>query len=590
MVRHDVNQETGNPRALTEALRLVRERSVLSLHQDDDSVLILAAAEPDGVCSAHILTSILKLEAIKYTLQAVGGYTELDEALKSLRSSIRTVFLLNCGAAVNLTPYLDTPEDVVLIVVDSHRPINLKNVKESARILVLDDDLGRGSEFPVQAIEEEDSDEHGDMIEDLFAADDDDDNDEDEDAQGNKRHRMDREADERRIARKKTLRDYYEGFYYASPSALVLYAMAADMGYQNQQLLWLASVGLASYLEAGYFSHDTFRGIAQEIDNHYLSPQGSVGLKFSQDLSLCMYRHWSLFQAMWHTPYVFSKLELHRDHGHGTMQKLLMYSGVSPDNYKQNFSSMSHSARKLVASDAFSKKCAAFGLDQIKHFQFVRTLMLNELSASDLYFMICSALHHKGFNFAMDVAVCAAPLGEMHACISRCLDLHRDICTQAKMILDKRGWRMVDGFRFAVIEKPTSVVFQQSPNAIRWLAMFLMNVLHQRKQSAPLMALLICVRNGLDYICLGADPQDTKSELVFRFRNACEATAVKIKLDSFDFALAQVPSADFETWAQALLGGVNDGDEYESDEDESDFEEQDENQDEENEEDDEEEE
>ena len=571
MVRHDVNQETGNPRALTEALRLVRERSA-----EDDSVLILAAAEPDGVCSAHILTSIFKLESIRYTLQSVKGYTELDAVLKALRPSVRTVFLLNCGAAVNLTSYLDTLLDVVLIVVDSHRPIHLKNVKEAARILVLDDDLGRGSEFPVQAMDEADEGGDGDdddLIEDIIFLQEDDEHDE-----GMRKRHKSGEDEERRAARRKVLRDYYEGFYYASPSALVLYAMASDMGYQNQQLLWLASVGLASYLESGYFSQDTFRGIAQDMDNHHLSPQGSAGLKFVQDLSLCMYRHWSLFQAMWHTPYVFSKLELHRDHGHGTMQKLLMYAGVAPDNYNQNFSSMSHSAKKLVSSDLFKKKCAAFGLDDIKHYQFVRSLrikdeqrpslMLNELSASDLYYMICSALHLKGFNHAMDVAVCSAPLSEMHACISRCLDVHKDICTQAKMILDKRGWRMVDGFRFAVIEKPTSQIFQQSPHAVRWLAMFLMNVLHQRKHSAPLMALLICVRHGMDYICLGADPQDTKSELVFRFRNACEATAVKIKLDSFDFALAEVPSADFETWANALLGGSSEEDDYDSDEDE----------------------
>lgn len=88
MVRHDVNQETGNPRALTEALRLIRERSVgvgsdlLALpdlntggHVDDDSLLILAACEADGVCSAHILTAILRQEFIKYTLQSVETYS-----------------------------------------------------------------------------------------------------------------------------------------------------------------------------------------------------------------------------------------------------------------------------------------------------------------------------------------------------------------------------------------------------------------------------------------------------------------------------------------------------------------------------------
>jgi hypothetical protein len=161
----------------------------------------------------------------------------------------------------------------------------------------------------------------------------------------------------------------------------------------------------------------------------------------------------------------------------------------------------------------------------------------------------------------------------------KALDTHRDICVQAKMILDKRAWRLIDGFRFAVIEKPTSVVFQQSPNAVRWLAMFLMSVFAYRKQTTPIMPLLICVRHGPNYICVGADPQDTKSEFVFRFRSACALTAVQIQLNSFDFALAHVPAASFETWSSALLGGDDQGDgnasDYESDPSEYDEEEQD---------------
>lgn len=565
MVRHDVNQETGNPRALTEALRLIRERS--SSHTDEeDSLLVLAAAEADGVCSAHILTAVLKLEAIRYTLQAVETYSELEAILKHLRPSIRTVVLLNCGAVVNLAPQL-LNEDVIAIVIDSHRPIHLNNVKEVSRILVLDDDLGRGGYFPIEAIEEAQEGEGGE-IEDLFFDDDDD----EDDRMAAKRQRTSSLNDPNE--RKRILREYYEGFYYGSPSSLVLYTMAVDMGYHTQQLLWLACVGLASYLEMGYFSPDTFRAIAQEIDNQHLATDENAshangapggGLRFIDDLKLVMYRHWSLFQSMWHTPYVYSKLELHRDHGHGTMQKLLVFAGISPQNYNQTFSSMSHSARRLVSHEKFKKKCIAFGMNEIKHYQFVRTvrmkddlrpsLMLNELSASDLYFMLTAAIQMRGFNFAMDVAVNAAPLSDLHECISRSLDWHKDICIQAKMVLDKRAWRMVDGFRFTVIDKPTSSVFQTSPHAIRWLALFLMTVLQQRKQSSAPLPMLICVKSADQYICLGADPQDTKSEFVFRFRNACLATAVRIQLNSFDFALAHVPTPEFETWTQALLGG-----------------------------------
>ena len=600
MVRHDVNQETGNPRFLTEALRLIRERSVINLDLSitiQDSLLILVAAESDGVCSAQILTTVLRLEGVKYTLRSVDTYSDLETNLQNLPSHVRTVVLVNCGAVIDLTRYVSSENDVSLIVIDSHRPIHLKNIREPFRILVLDDDLGRGGYFPADLLIADEEFDDQEFIDDVLLDDDDDENDDD---QVHKRQRTGGvDVEERKKQRQKLITEYYEGYYYASPSALVLYTMAHDMGYQTQQLLWLACVGLSCYVEMGYFSQDTFRTIAQEIDNHYMGqftsssgnenfpPQiqttagGKIvnGLRFAEDLRLTMYRHWSLFQSMWHTPYVYSKLELHRDHGHGTIQKLLVFAGISPENYNQTYSSMSHSAKKLVHSDKFKKKCIAFGIDDIKHYQFIRSLrmkdeerpslMLNELAASDAYFMLSCALQLKGFNFAMDVAVNAAPLATMHECIVKALDTHKDICVQAKMILDKRAWRLIDGFRFAVIEKPTSVVFQQSPNAVRWLAMFLMSVFAYRKQATPIMPLLICVRHGPNYICVGADPQDTKSEFVFRFRSACALTAVQIQLNSFDFALAHVPAASFEVWSSALLGGDdqvdNNGSDYDSD-------------------------
>ena len=595
MVRHDVNQETGNPGALTNALRYIRERSVLKT--SDATVHILAAAEPDGICSAHILTSVLRLEGITYSLQSVDAYTELRTALENLRPSVRTVVMLNCGAVINLVEFLSTIPDVVIIVIDSHRPIHLKNVTEPARILVLDDDLGRGGYFPsddVMRMEEANS-SGDDVIENLFLDNGDDAEDDDYDESGAKRQRTGNGASSSAINRKKILREYYEGYYYASPSSLVLYALASDMGYQSQQLLWMAVVGLTSYVESGYFSLDTFRTIAQDVDHHYVSPQGSdaggptnksgLGIRFSEDLKLPMYRHWSLLEAMTHSPYVYSELKLYRDHGHGTMQKLLVYAGLSPSNYKQTFSSMSLGARKLIAGDQFKRRCAHYGLDQLKHYQFVRSLRmkdeerpslsLNELTGSDAFYMIASSLQMKGFGFAMDVAVNAAPLVEMHAVISRALEVHKDIVAQAKLILDKRAWRLVDGglFRFVVIDTPLSPIFQHSPQTSRWLAMFLMTVLQFRNRASPIAPLLLCVKKGQSYLCLGADPQDTKSEFVFRFRNACDATAVRIQLNSFDFALAEVPVADFHTWSEALLGGDTgageDGDDSDDEDDEA---------------------
>ena len=107
-------------------------------------MLILAAADVDGLCACRTLTHLLRSDNVAYSLVPVQGYSHVASVLRGLGESnndIRTVILVNCGAIVNLANLLpwDRPE-LTCYVVDSHRPIHLANVYDKERVYVLHDE------------------------------------------------------------------------------------------------------------------------------------------------------------------------------------------------------------------------------------------------------------------------------------------------------------------------------------------------------------------------------------------------------------------------------------------------------------------
>lgn len=101
--------------------------------------------------------SLLQLDYITYTIKPVRSYSDVADRFAQLRESMsesmRTVVLLNCGGTVDLTVPLyelkvpaaidgDADEDATMVVIDSHRPLNLENVRADTRnVIVIDDTM-----------------------------------------------------------------------------------------------------------------------------------------------------------------------------------------------------------------------------------------------------------------------------------------------------------------------------------------------------------------------------------------------------------------------------------------------------------------
>jgi cell division control protein 45 len=419
------------------------------------TVHILAAADHDGVCSSYMLQALLcrGCADVKYLTLPVTCNAEVMHHISELHSDeyedVRSVILLNCGGSIDIAKGLQehkVPDHITCYIVDSHRPYNLSNVYESqSRVVVVDDDPANDGNLIPEALASEDEESEDDELEkDDPAAQ------SFEDRLDAKRRRLDREENqrqrreeklERKIGKMEAQQKYYSGTYYATPVALSLYKMSMKDGMLSQDMLWLAAMSLAGYHDCGFISDMVYDQMAweelKEALDRFGDPnlsQGSAGsqgrssvddflagagtsnragnleIRFEKALALTLYKHWTLEQAMHHTPRIFGTLELQWDKGSRTLLSFFASAGIEPKQFRQMFSGMSLDVRKTLHKRV-RQHGLQYGIDEKVFWpQFFRdigqigdtasALYLNELSASDGAHVINSILTDIPFRLS----------------------------------------------------------------------------------------------------------------------------------------------------------------------------------------------
>ena len=106
------------------------------------TVMILVAHEVDAMSACKMLTRMLMFDNVAYTVRSVANEAQIRESLKAIGDgeSIKTVFMVNCGATMNLPKELnmDYGGEVRVIVMDNHRPFHLKNIYSEHNVVVMD--------------------------------------------------------------------------------------------------------------------------------------------------------------------------------------------------------------------------------------------------------------------------------------------------------------------------------------------------------------------------------------------------------------------------------------------------------------------
>jgi cell division control protein 45 len=208
------------------------------------------------------------------------------------------------------------------------------------------------------------------------------------------------------------LQTYYSlGASYSEPISSMMYSLASDLGREDNDLLWMAIVGVTSMElygrssvgvavstqkasnSAGWLGsrgsrirqllRDEVRRLnpPELTDSSFTSNRNQLpenngiipttarsptdtSIRLSPEPKFLLIRHWSLYDSMLHSPYLSARLHIWSDSGRKRLHKLLAKMGVSLVQCKQSYTHMDMELKRGLRTKLL-KYSEVYGLDDL---------------------------------------------------------------------------------------------------------------------------------------------------------------------------------------------------------------------------------
>lgn len=224
---------------------------------------------------------------------------------------------------------------------------------------------------------------------------------------------------------------YSQGTWYGEPISGLLYSLASDLGREDNDLLWLAIVGVSSgeiyghgissgppkkSSDMGWVSsreeqiRSVLRDEVRRLNPPEVSSAGGFGgssssatnnslqttarspddkaIRMSPEFRFMLIRHWSLYDSMLHSSFLGTKLHIWSEHGRKRLHKLLAKMGFSLNQCKQSYTHMDMDLKRTLR-DRLEKYAPLYGLEGVVREGFVRCWGWSGcLSAVDVAYVI----------------------------------------------------------------------------------------------------------------------------------------------------------------------------------------------------------
>lgn len=220
------------------------------------------------------------------------------------------------------------------------------------------------------------------------------------------------------------LKEYYaQGSWYGEPISGLLYSLASDLGREDNDLLWLAIVGVCAgeiygrtttagppRRNGGGFGaasrEEQIRGVLRDEVRRLNPPDltapastskalqttarnpNDTAIRLSHEYRFMLIRHWSLYDAMLHSSFLGTKLHIWSDAGRKRLHKLLAKMGFSLAQCRQSYTHMDMDLKRALR-DKIEKYAPLYGMEGIVKEGFTRCWGWRGcLSAADVGYVI----------------------------------------------------------------------------------------------------------------------------------------------------------------------------------------------------------
>ncbi|KAG0343263.1 hypothetical protein BG004_005429 [Podila humilis] len=602
------------------------------------TILLFVAADVDAICAFRILTTLFKSDCISYVVVPVASMDDIQKEAKHLSSTIRSVILLNCGVLFTLEDYMELSEDVTVYVLDNHRPVDLKNAFWNNEVIVfhetdLDKELHEQKEaiiFTEEHLEmsndSEGSDSEGDGEDGALGESDDDDDD-------NYRRRRRKtgidtevipgsEKRKWREARDVVIAYMSKGITFGTSVSNQCYLMAAQLDRTSLNILWLAIVGLTAQYINEQIGHKDYLDVVQVYKNESerLAPKGTAeahaglddlvpqtsateegAIRCTDEYRFMMVRHWSLYESMYHSNYVASRLGIWREPGRKRLLALLAKMGFSLEECNQVFAHMSIDLKKILR-DRIETVTPEYGLNEILYTSFTRSYGYRGLmSASDAVYAVTSLLEtspaasvalgysvewnsldgheqdsertdsaessqswwHSSFFKACDALDGSQPEGDpLRHGVTLCMKIQKAIVRQAIAIIEKQVIITLSTCRAATLKDGPHLPIFWNPLTLNRLAQFLVYAIREygsiKSGIRPIpLVLAVLKEETQSFIVSGIHGSPvignvTPNKFGVVFEKIAYNEKISMKYLGFDKATVEIDRDDLETFMRSI--------------------------------------
>jgi len=423
------------------------------------------------------------------------------------------------------------------------------------------------------------------------------DSDEDSDVEkskpSKKRRRLRRE--DLKKARRQRIRKYYNGSYHGAPSSYLAFETSLMLNKNRNDLLWLAIVGLTDQYIHQRIDQDSYTEYVQVFQNHVLTSNSdttqeiltSEGIRVpaseegkilaEKDYELMLYRHWNLYDSMYFSSYVASRLGVWRSQGRQTLEELLAKMGFSLQQCRQKFGYMNSNLKAKLRAQ-LEKYGEDYALGGILFDTFQRVVGYKGLmSASDVVYSITALLQSTksaaalsvteddekealiaSFNQAYD-ALLSKNSDTIHRGIDTAITLQKTIVNQAVSMIDKGDIIRLKHFRYAYIHSDGQTTPFGQPLNLSRLALFLVEIHRQNQKSTGPRSrpLVILAERSNTYLAVGVPCPERSGDVLKNkfgaaFRLAAESINARIKHDGFDSSIMEIEREDVQRFIESL--------------------------------------
>lgn len=309
---------------------------------------------------------------------------------------------------------------------------------------------------------------------------------------------------------------------------------------------------------------DQVRFYTSEI-NRLVEESSSEKISLEKEYRFVLMRYWTLYDSLYHSAYVASRLSTWKPDGQKQLELLLAKMGISIQQSKQTFTAMNFEVKQNLYLN-IKKHGPKFGLKDICFPSFIKQEEFKlDQSAVDTVYALSSLLEigistqdnkfdwEKNFWEAYDALNPGKKDNLLRKGIEISIKTQKAVVRMASFLVEKKLLVKLGTFRYCFLKESSDLSYFHHPLTLTKLAQFLNECLTERGQQVLPLCLFALNPEKEVFLVVGFSNQEKrKNSFGVRLHEAALSANATIRNHSFDSCVFEIDKHSVDSFVEQL--------------------------------------